>query len=354
MQFGYPSWNTLLQELAEELGIGARVRDHIAQLQFEEAAELIADASPNYVDDTLASVFDLKKIARPIRDGAVRSVPAITKGPVLTTNFDRVLETAFHDAGRPFADIFNGARIREATHAIQFGEPFLLKLHGDYRDSEHRVLTLTEYAREYGSTDPALANLDLPLPTVLGQALASRPILFLGCSLRNDRTLAVISRIARRYSGIVHFALLPDSDRAVARTIQFYSWNIRPIFYRSGQYSQIEEFLACLAKSTDTQIDRGKVGVRSPTGTVTSRGGSRAHLGGAPTAGLRRRVSGRARAYINGYKLFYFRMTRKLSVSDLSRLSGVSQDLYQAGRIGQPSRREAGHSSLQPSAFQAM
>jgi HAD superfamily phosphoserine phosphatase-like hydrolase len=336
MHFGYPSWNTLLDDMAEQVGLGLEVRTHITKLEFEEAAELVVTkASLNYLDDTLKLVFDHNKIPKPIAQGAVQYLPLIAKGPVLTTNFDRVVEAAFIDANKPFADIFHGARIREASRAIQFEEPFLLKLHGDYRDSEHRILTLTQYTSEYGSSDPAKADLDLPLPTVLGQALASRPLLFLGCSLKSDRTLTVIARIARRYSGTVHFALLSDSELSPARINQLYSWNIRPLFFLSNDYSKIEHFLACLALSCEVSRSAPKASVSRVSTQPANRAASPRNISN-PSSKLAPRsikrshrhaigAASRDTVHINGYKLFYFRMMRKLSFSDLSRISGVAR-----------------------------
>jgi hypothetical protein len=48
-----------------------------------------------------------------------------------TDDWGSVLEATFEDADRPFGEVFPGSRIREASRAIQLGEPFLLKLHGD-------------------------------------------------------------------------------------------------------------------------------------------------------------------------------------------------------------------------------
>jgi hypothetical protein len=122
--FEYPSWNALLLDMAERVGIGNEVRSHAAKLEFEEAAQLVVTtASLNYLDDTLKRVFDHSKLPKPLSRGAVQYLPLIAKGPVLTTNFDRVLEAAFRDAGKGFGEVFNGARIREASHAIQFDEP---------------------------------------------------------------------------------------------------------------------------------------------------------------------------------------------------------------------------------------
>jgi len=307
--FGYPSWNGVLEQMAVQIGLGDAVKSLISKLQFEEAAELlVTTASLNYLDDSLRRAFDHERVSRPLNDeGAASFLPRIARGPVLTTNFDRVLEMTFQDAQQPFAEVFHGRQIREASRALQLDQPFLLKLHGDYHDSEHRILTLTEYTREYGHSDPTNADLDLELPTVLGQAVGSRPMLFLGCSMRQDRTLTVIGRIARRYSGTIHFALLSAAELVPDRIRQLYSWNIRPLFFPAGHFEKISEFLQVLADSI----------ADSPTKAVRQSGRS------SPAR--------KDLVFINGYKLFYFRMTRKLSNSDLSRLSGV--DRYQLSRI---------------------
>ncbi len=181
-----------------------------------------------------------------------------------------MLEAAFEEADRPFREVFPGSRIREASRAIQLGKPFLLKLHGDYYDADSRVLTLDEYTREYGSPDPEKVDLDRELPSVLHQALGAWPLLFLGCSLKNDRTTRVIARIAKRLPGTMHFALLPESDlggcetqehytapintdesskAADHRRQQLYSWNIRPLLFPAGEFEKIDQFLAFLAKA---------------------------------------------------------------------------------------------------------
>jgi hypothetical protein len=146
--------------------------------RFEEAAEAVNRELPNLFDDTLRSTFDIAKLQRPVARGAVRHIPNIAKGPILTTNFDRVIEAAFEDAGCPFRQVFPGSRIREARRTIQLGEPLLLKLHGDYLDSTSRVLTLPQYIREYGHANPRKANLNLPLPAVLSQAFSISTIVF--------------------------------------------------------------------------------------------------------------------------------------------------------------------------------
>jgi hypothetical protein len=222
----------------------------LAKRQFEEAAEILEKDYRNRFDDFLRDKFGDKSLVRPVRKGAVHHLPRIARGPVLTTNFDHVLEAAFEAAGAPFDNnrVFPGSRIHEASRAIQLKERCLLKLHGDYADLASRVLTIREYAREYGSLDPRRVNFDRPLPSVLAQALGAGPLLFLGCSLEGDFTTSVIARLAETLTGTIHFALLPEEALTQDRSRQLDSWNIRPLYFPAGRFEKIEQFLACAAE----------------------------------------------------------------------------------------------------------
>ena len=247
--FGYPTWNRLLQDLAGQTALASDINRLIARSDFEQAAEIIVQELPTFFDNEFRSIFDHHTLRRPISNGAAQYVPGIARGIVLTTNFDRVLEASFEDHGSPFDQVFPGSRIREAFRAIQLNERVLLKLHGDYWDSDSRVLTLSEYVREYGNPDPSQVDFERPLPKALTQALSARPLLFLGCSLQNDRTTRVIATIAQRLPGTIHFALLPEPTGIKLRCKQLDSWNILPLFFPVGEYNRVEQFLACLANS---------------------------------------------------------------------------------------------------------
>src|SRR5205823_811964 len=68
---------------------------------------------------TLRRIFDQNAIPRPLSKGAARHLARIARGLVFTTNFDRVLEVPFEDAGRSFREVFAGSCIREASRAVQ-------------------------------------------------------------------------------------------------------------------------------------------------------------------------------------------------------------------------------------------
>jgi HAD superfamily phosphoserine phosphatase-like hydrolase len=331
LEFGYPSWSKLLEDLGQQAGLAAQVQPLLAKGGFEEAADLVHKALPGLFDDTLKTTFHHDKLTRPIDRGAVRHLPFIGCGLVLTTNFDRVLEAAFEDAGKRFGEIVSGSQIQEANQAIQLVEPILLKLHGDYWHSDSRILTLSQYITAYGSAAPNEVNLQRPgLPSVLGQVLGSRPLLFLGCSLKLDRTITVISRLARQYPGNRHFALLSDSEITPERRRQLDDWNIRPLFYPKGHREKIEAFLACLAQQCKLGSPK-KGGTAALLETIlgmekdavierqTREAGTSAKTKPASSADEMVRI--------NGYKLFYFRNKKKLSFADLSQETKLDKDL---------------------------
>ncbi|HYK90707.1 MAG TPA: SIR2 family protein [Acidobacteriota bacterium] len=262
--FGYPQWKQFLETAADQMGLRPKIDSLLALNRFEDAADVLTADRPNTFNDILQQTFGQQRIQRPLGKGAVRHVASVARGLVLTTNFDRVLEIAFEDAGLRFDEVFPGSQIREASYAIEVRKRVLLKLHGDYYSPTHRVLTAKEYAREYGGTDSC--DIELPLPTILAQAFGAGPLLFLGCSLQNDRTTRVIAKIAKKLAGTVHFALLSASECTDERLRELDSWNIRPLFFPAGKFAKIEEFLGCLADASAL----GRVKVPGSAGKATA------------------------------------------------------------------------------------
>jgi hypothetical protein len=265
---GYPVWSRFLETAAERFGLGSETKGYIATGQFEEAAEFVAERYPNAFDDFLRECFTERKLRRPMKSGAASCLPGIVHGPVLTTNFDHLLEIVFEDAGKPFGRVFPGSHIREASRAIQLNQPFLLKLHGDYNEADSRVLTLREYDREYGGREPNCVDFDLPLPKILMQALAARPLLFLGCSLRGDRTTQFIAAVARKYEGTMHFAVLSDEEKTPSRLAELDRWNIRPLFFPANNFNKIGQFLKCIAEIRPPDLLRGDVAAKAGHETI--------------------------------------------------------------------------------------
>jgi hypothetical protein len=189
-----------------------------------------------FSDDRLAEV-DLSS-------GMLGYVPLITSGPVITTNFDRLLENVFDRAGRPFQDSVYGANPHEVIPAIQQNRLVLWKIHGDRGDARARIFSDKDYAKHYRA-----------LPKLLVIAFLNRPALFIGCSLDKDRTTEVLMATQKQYPGTYHFAFvqIPEIDKEFdERVDELGKMGVRPIWYEKGEHHQIEKHLSDLVHDTSS------------------------------------------------------------------------------------------------------
>lgn len=120
-----------------------------------------------------------RALARLVKLGAVRVI--------ITTNFDRLIESALRDAGVVHVDVVSSDDDAKSARPFHQSECFLLKLHGDWRDSRIRNARseLSEYPR-------ALAKL-------LRRILSEHVLVICGWSAEDDIALRQnVSRYARR------------------------------------------------------------------------------------------------------------------------------------------------------------
>ena len=102
--FGAPMWGEFLKLAAAsteaEIAVGQFVRDG----QYEQAAQLL-DSEPNRsrFRKLVAERLDVTVAESRRRTGPLAILPLLTKGPVITTNFDRVLEAFYETAGKAFS-----------------------------------------------------------------------------------------------------------------------------------------------------------------------------------------------------------------------------------------------------------
>lgn len=250
--FGFPAWSSFLTTQAKKAGISNKIRQHLKSGEYEEAAEDLQTARGyRAFHDAISNTFGVHKVAGMELKGAVYALPTLARGPVITTNFDHVLEEAFKQAGKPFAQEVWGIKADLAISALQQNLRFLLKIHGDAEDSTDRILTKSDYQKQYGTVEDSNIDFSLPLPRLLNQILLGRPLLFLGCSLNKDRTIDVLERVAHDFRSIAHYAVIerPKSAEQFYERSRFLSdHNIRPIWYPHGRHDLIESLLNELAR----------------------------------------------------------------------------------------------------------
>lgn len=267
---GYPLWSEFLIQASGGGEVEDRVRSLLARMQYEEAAEAIAEMRhPRRLEDAVRQAFGTVT-GDPAR-GPHAMVPYLTRGPVLTTNFDRVLERAFEEGDSPFEKIVPGDKTTATSKALITNQRVLVKLHGDWEEPETRVLTLSDYRRAYGGTEPTSIDRTRSLPRLLQMVMQNRPLLFLGCSLGADRTLGILRAVAEAWPELSHYAILPlpsVESEIRKRDNQLADWGIRPIWYPTGKHECVGEILASLATSVHTGIGTASSGPHETKSTI--------------------------------------------------------------------------------------
>jgi hypothetical protein len=256
--FGFKGWQDFLLAQAKRAGVETIIKQRIKQGEFEEAAQdLLGELAHRDFQDALLAEYGDNKLDGMTLDGAVNYLPQLISGPVITTNFDHVLERAFEDSGAPFEVIVWGARIQVAQKAIYQNKRYLLKLHGDVEDRTDRILTLSEYRKNYGASDASRLNFKKPLPHLLQILLTGRPVLFLGCSLKNDRVVKFLRRIADDYPDLPHYAVVehPGDKKTFASTRKHLAEHgIRPIWYPKGEHEFVERIVKYLSEEVSDAV----------------------------------------------------------------------------------------------------
>jgi hypothetical protein len=205
--FGLKDWKGLLLDAAPP-HLSGTVENHINKGEYEQAAETLLTefGSDGFQNMVAASAGDSNLETFDFRAGVVALLPLLTNGPVVTTNFDRVLERAFEADGTPFDSVISGPRPDLIVDALHGNRHVLIKLHGDWQDRVGRTFTKSDYDANYGKGQPEQKR-EL-LEGVERLIFSSRSLLFIGASLGPDRTVKLLQRVHKRYAGIRHFAIM--------------------------------------------------------------------------------------------------------------------------------------------------
>jgi len=93
---GFPLWAEFLLEQGELAKISERMRSRIQRGEYEEAADDLQEArGVRRFEDAISASFEGGESRVGQAQYAVDLLPSLTAGPVITTNFDPVLERVF-------------------------------------------------------------------------------------------------------------------------------------------------------------------------------------------------------------------------------------------------------------------
>jgi hypothetical protein len=238
---GLPLWSELLSQLATEAGLRPEDLRGLDALPPQDAASLLGRRlGGSALRERVGEIFADRPHAL-----AHALLAALPVREAVTTNYDRLFESAAAGAGRPVRVL---PADRPAGH-----DRWLLKLHGDVGDVGSVVLTREEFL-EYDVGRSALAG-------VVEALLLTRHVLFVGLSLLDDNLV----RIAHR-AGQVR----PPGSGIVGTTL-----SLRRDPLRSELWSQALDDLVMAPEDTGTPeaarrlevfLDRVGAGAAEPVG----------------------------------------------------------------------------------------
>lgn len=261
--FGFKDWKNLLLSAAPPR-LAPRIEKQLDENNYEGAAETLLKelGADGFQSMVAASAGDSNLASFDFRAGTVSLLPLLASGPVITTNFDRVLERAFEVNGAPFESVISGPRPDLIVDALHGNRRVLIKLHGDWQDRVGRTFALSDYDANYGKAQPERKRELLEGAEEL--LFSSRSMLFIGASLGPDRTVMLLQDVHKRYAGVRHFAIMaaPEKQKEFDKKERHLrTCGVLPLWYNAESSeehaSQVEKLVASIVERISVQTISG-------------------------------------------------------------------------------------------------
>jgi len=241
---GYPTWKSLVDKLMDaatraqprrDLGLKAYVKNGDLLTLAEFARSKLG--KHEYVT-LLKKVFD-----QPLPPQNVHRFIARTDyRAVVTTNYDRLIETTFTFERGTAPSTFTSDSIGAMATAFWTPDAFVFKLHGDTNFPESLILTAQDYDRSI---------LRVPhLRSFLQAVFINYTVLFVGYSLSDPDFQVLLKELTAIFQGYTpqHYALIPNPQGFTTEYLQK-SMNIQAMVYdpKDG-HAAVEKVLSELQK----------------------------------------------------------------------------------------------------------
>jgi hypothetical protein len=242
---GFPTWEHHLRTQGRTAGIDpAHTEELLANGQYETVLEEIENLRG--CDVFIQEIRDVFSRAGRITDTTLL-VTELFQDTLITTNYDRLLEQSF-DTGAPNTfQVLNGTAALENQISDRVS---IIKLHGDVRTPATCILSKGQYNLAYGCNG---VDMNLPLPKLLEYYYINSSLLFLGCSLNNDRTVDVFRAIKQVVSATRGDIVIPQHfsiEQAPASEDELRNRNeylcrlgITGIWFEKGQFEYVDQIL---------------------------------------------------------------------------------------------------------------
>ncbi len=239
---GYPTWKEHLAEQGKTAGIVEKeILQFIESGKYEELIQKIE--SVRNKETFTQEIRDTFSVLKSYPDSLILMVK-LFRDTFITTNYDKLIELACDDiTGREVQ------LISKENHEEQVSpdKVTVFKIHGDVFNQRGCILSKEQYDSAYGSGN---VDLSLPVPSLLKYYYLSSNLLFLGCSLNNDRTVDVFRRIKESVTPETmlpqHYSIeqLPSSKEELeSRNSYLAEMGISGIWFEPKRFECIEQIL---------------------------------------------------------------------------------------------------------------
>ncbi|MGQ7244476.1 SIR2 family protein [Salinicola sp. V024] len=233
---GCPSWSDYIESQAKKARLPAQsIKERVKSGCHEEVmSEVIEALTMDRFKRDFELSFNNNNISPEL--SPCRALGNLFGKCIVTTNFDRVIEESIYP---PFIEKAVGREDSGRFIKAMFsGERYLLKLHGNIDEEKDRVLTQEEYNSAYGADG---INWSHPIPWKLKKIFECFSVIFLGCSLINDRYLKVLAELQKEQKEFMpdHFSILTapdDDDERIKQDGFLASLGITPIWFTAGDW----------------------------------------------------------------------------------------------------------------------
>ena len=237
---GYPGWKELVDKLLKEVKDIYPDRE-LGMETYAKSGDLLTLAEfarsklgKHRYASVLTEVFE-----KPIKPHKNHEIIAKTKyRALITTNYDRLIETSFTFQRGWIPKIFTSDSIASLATALFEPSFFIYKLHGDIVSPRTIILTTQDYDR--------MALQSLHVRTFLQATFLNYTIFFIGYSLSDPDFQLVLKELTLIFEGYTptHYALIPNPEEFTSEHLME-RMNIRAISYNpKDEHVQMTELLS--------------------------------------------------------------------------------------------------------------
>jgi hypothetical protein len=238
---GFPTWKEHL-----------RAQGRTAGIKLRRLNSLLANGLYETVIDDIEKLSNKGVFVQEIRDAFQKNgkltstillLSELFTDTLITTNYDRLLEQVY-DTGKENAyQIISGINPLEDPASDRVT---IIKLHGDIKTPAKCIISKSQYDIAYGAVS---LNVALPIPKLLSYYFKTSSLLFLGCSLNNDRTVEVFKALNTEFGDEFtpqHFAIeqAPEKEKELrARNNYLLKLGITAIWFEKDRFEYVESIL---------------------------------------------------------------------------------------------------------------